>query len=43
MVAKLNVLDKLSSCNHDTGTFMATDKRQFGWLVDVSTFNNKED
>jgi hypothetical protein len=37
VIAKLNVLDKFSSCNYDTGTFMATDKRKFSWLVEVST------
>lgn len=42
MIAKLNVVDKLSSCNYDTGTFVATDKRKFGWLVDVSIFNGEK-
>jgi hypothetical protein len=43
MVAKLNVIDKLSSCNYNTGAFVATDKRKFGCLVDVSIFSENED
>jgi hypothetical protein len=37
MVTNLDVLDQLSSCNDNTGTLVATNKRQLGgqWPVTV--------
>lgn len=30
VISNLNILDQFSACNDDTGTFVATDERQFG-------------
>jgi hypothetical protein len=41
VIAKFNVLDKISASDYDTGTFMATNERKLGWLDGISIISTE--